>query len=133
LGELLLDWMWAQRPPAPVALLAAHLGVDRSTVISWLTTDRQPQPLQLLVLAQVTELPLTELARAADVPLERIMRQRDALWDYIEWEIRRSHVTPRDDDCEAFLERLSAERVVASSVIRRQDDRAARSGEDDET
>ncbi len=117
LGTLLVEWMWDQRPPVPVALLASRVGVDRSTLVSWLTTERQPQPLQLLALAQVTDLALTELTRAANVPLERLLRQRDVLWDYIEWEIRRSHSReaggiPQDVELEAFLERLSAERVA---------------------
>jgi transcriptional regulator with XRE-family HTH domain len=90
LGMLLVEWMWAQRPPTPVALLANRLGVDRSTLVSWLTTDRQPQPLQLLLLAQVTELPLADLAAAAAAPLERVLKQRAALFDYVLWESRRS-------------------------------------------
>jgi transcriptional regulator with XRE-family HTH domain len=124
--------MWRQRPPTPVAVLAARVGVDRSTLVNWLTTDRQPQPLQLLVLAQFTDLPLTELTRAVGVPTERIVRQRDALWDYVEWEIRRSHGMPADKDLEAFLERLSAERLLAAGAMQREEDVAARSNDDEE-
>ena len=104
--------------------------MDRSTLFSWLTTDRHPQPLQVLVLAQVTDLPLTELTRAVGLPTERIMRQRDALWDYVEWEIRRSHGMPADKDVEAFLERLSAERLLAAGAMQGEDDLAARSSDD---
>jgi transcriptional regulator with XRE-family HTH domain len=86
LGTLIVEWMWAQRPPTPVSVLAARVGVDRSTLVNWLTTDRQPQPLQLLLLSQVTELPLTGLASAADVPLERVLKQRAVLFDYVSWE-----------------------------------------------
>ena len=140
LGTLLVEWMWNERPPMPVALLASRVGVDRSTLVSWLTTERQPQPLQLLALAQVTDLALTELTRAANVPLERALRQRDALWDYLEWEIRRSHGREAGDmppvgDLQAFLERLSAERVLASGVLQREeerDERAARLSEAEE-
>jgi len=54
LGVQLVEWMWAQKPPVPVALLASRLGVERSTLYNWLTTGRKPQPLQLLVHSQVT-------------------------------------------------------------------------------
>jgi hypothetical protein len=100
------------------AALAALVCVDRSKLVKWLTTDRQPQPLQLLLLAQVTELPVTELARAGNVPLERALRQREALWDYIEWEIRRHHMFHPDDNLDAFMERLQGERTVALSGLR---------------
>jgi hypothetical protein len=74
------------------------------------------------------------------VPLERILRQRDALWDYLEWEIRRSHSreaggAPQDGELEAFLERLGAERVLASGVLQREEARgeqAARLSEEEE-
>jgi transcriptional regulator with XRE-family HTH domain len=116
LGALLVEWMWAQRPPAPVALLATRLGVDRSTLVNWLTSDRQPQPMQLLLLAQVTELPLATLASAADAPLERVLRQRDVLWDYVEWEVGHLHGTPHDQD-DVVLERLRDVREAARGAL----------------
>jgi transcriptional regulator with XRE-family HTH domain len=118
LGALLVEWMWRQRPPTPVAVLAARIGVDRSTLVSWLTTDRQPQPMQLLALSQVTELPVLALARAASVPEDRVLRQREALWDYVEWELRRHHFATPDDGFDTFLERLHAARGVARSGLR---------------
>jgi hypothetical protein len=90
LGTLLVEWMWAQRPPMPVALLARRVGVDRSTLFSWLTTDRQPQPLQLLLLAQVTGLGADRLSQAAGVPTERVTRQRETLYDYVLWDVERT-------------------------------------------
>ena len=77
LGVLLVEWMWAQKPPVPVALLASRVGVERTTLHSWLTTDRKPQAMQLLVLAQVTGLPALGLVRVAEIPEERVLRQRD--------------------------------------------------------
>jgi hypothetical protein len=115
---LLVEWMWAQKPPVPVALLASRVGVERSTLYNWLTTDRKPQPLQLLVLSQVTGLPALGLARIAEIPEERVLRQRDALWDYVEWEMRRHHFSLPDDEFDAFLERVRAERTVADSGLR---------------
>jgi len=82
--------MWAHRPPLPVALLASRVGVDRSTLVSWLTTDRHPQPLQLLIVAQVTALSVDDLAQAAGVPVERIPRQRQTLYDYVIWDVERT-------------------------------------------
>jgi hypothetical protein len=118
LGVVLVEWMWAQKPPVPVALLASRVGVERTTLHNWLTTDRKPQPLQLLVLSQVTGLPALELARVAEIPEERVLRQRDALWDYVEWELRRHHVSLPDDEFAAFMERVRAERDVALSGLR---------------
>jgi hypothetical protein len=108
LGVLLLDWMWAQRPPLPVTTLAAQVGVERTTLVSWLTTNRQPQPLQLLLLAQVTELPVADLAAAADVQLERVLKQRAVLFDYVCWELGRSGVIVDDEHSQvvAFLQNV---------------------------
>jgi transcriptional regulator with XRE-family HTH domain len=114
LGTLLVEWMWRQRPPTPVALLANRMGVDRSTLFSWLTTDRQPQPLQLLLLAQVTELPLEDLATAAGVPLERVLKQRAVLFDYVAWEVGRSGAIS-DDELPQLLSLMQEVRVAAVS------------------
>jgi hypothetical protein len=89
LGVALVEWMWAQKPPVPVALLASRVGVERTTLHSWLTTERKPHPTQLLLLSQVTELPALGLARVTEIPAERALRQRDALWDDVEWEVGR--------------------------------------------
>jgi hypothetical protein len=118
LGTLLVEWMWAQKPPMPVSLLASRIGVDRSTLFGWLTTDRKPQPMQLLVLSQVTGLPALGLARHAVIPEERVLRQREALWGYVEWEMRRMHVSMPNDEFDAFLEHVRAEREVALSDLR---------------
>jgi hypothetical protein len=114
LGKMLLEWMWAQRPPMPVALLASRVGVDRSTLFGWLTTDRQPQPLQLLLLAQATSLPITDMASAANVPLERVQRQHDVVFDYVTWEVKRAagDSVAAEDEREALLERLGAVRAT---------------------
>lgn len=124
LGTLLVEWMWAQRPPTPVALLASRVGVDRSTLFSWLTTDRQPQPLQLLLLAQVTSLPLTTLTSAADVLIERVMRQRDVLWDYVEWEMGGVGSTSDGGD-EVLLEQVRQARASARRAVARTNDAEA--------
>jgi transcriptional regulator with XRE-family HTH domain len=118
LGVLLVEWMWAQKPPTPVALLASRLGVERSTLYNWLTTERKPQPMQLLVLSQVTGLPVLSLARNTEVPAERVLRQRDMLWDYVEWELRRTHFSQPNEEFDAFLAQLRAEREVALSGLR---------------
>jgi transcriptional regulator with XRE-family HTH domain len=118
LGVLLVEWMWAQKPPVPVALLASRVGVERSTLSNWLTTDRKPQAMQLLVLAQVTGLPALGLARFAEIPEERVLRQRDALWDYVEWEMRRHHSSLPDDEFKSFMEQVRAERDVALDGLR---------------
>jgi len=97
LGALLVEWMWAQRPPLPVALLASRVGVDRSTLFGWLTTDRQPQPLQLLLLAQATELGADSLAQAAGVPIDRITRQRQTLYDYVLWDVEQTDLLTGND------------------------------------
>jgi hypothetical protein len=104
--------MWAHRPPLPVALLASRVGVDRSTLVSWLTTDRHPQPLQLLIVAQVTALSVDDLAQAAGVPVERIPRQRQTLYDYVIWDVERT--APLADDDRASL--TSALRAVREAA-----------------
>ena len=113
LGELLLDWMWAQRPPLPVTTLAARVGVDRTTLVLWMTTNRQPQPLQLLLLAQVTDLAVAELAAAADVPLERVLNQRAVLFDYVLWDVRHAH-TLSDVERATLVTQLADVRNTAS-------------------
>jgi hypothetical protein len=118
LGVLLVEWMWAQKPPVPVAPLASRVGVERTTLHNWLTTDRKPHPMQLLLLSQVTALPSLGLARVAEIPEERVVRQRDVVWDYVEWELRRHHFSVPDDEFAAFMERVRAARVGAESGLR---------------
>jgi hypothetical protein len=89
----------------PVALLASRVGVDRSTLFSWLAIERQPHPLQLLLLVQETELPLQEVATAASVPLERALRQRAVLFNYVAWEMGQSAIVTADER-RALLSRL---------------------------
>jgi len=100
----------------PVALLASRMGVDRSTLVSWLMTDRQPQPLQLLLLTHVTDLPLTELAAAADVPLERVLKQRAVLFDYVSWELGRSGAIP-DEERQGLVTFLQRVRDASTSAV----------------
>jgi hypothetical protein len=114
-GALLVEWMWRQRPPTPVAVLAARIGVDRSTLVSWLTTERQPQPLQLLLLAQVTELPLEDLAAAASVPLERVDKQRAVLFDYVSWETGRSGAVSNDERAHVLARLLAVRNTPPTS------------------
>jgi transcriptional regulator with XRE-family HTH domain len=123
-GALLVEWMWRQRPPTPVAVLAARIGVDRSTLVSWLTTERQPQPLQLLLLAQVTELPLEDLAAAASVQLERVHKQRAVLFDYVAWETGRSGAVSNDERAHV-LARLLAVRNTPPTFPNSEDARDA--------
>src|SRR5262249_36920393 len=73
----------------------------------------QPQPLQLLLLAQVTGLPLADLAAAADVPLERVRRQRSVVFDYVCWEVERSAIVP-DGERPALLSRLHHVRSIST-------------------
>ena len=51
--------------------------MKRTTLYNWLTTDRKPQPMEVLLLAQVTGLPALGLVRVAEIPEERVLRQRD--------------------------------------------------------
>jgi hypothetical protein len=110
LGLLLLDWMWVQRPPLPVAALAAQIGVDRSTLVMWLTTDRQPHPLQLLALAHVTGLRLPDLALAAQVDDLRVRRQRDFLWSYVCEEITRTSTSGATERADLLARLRAAQR-----------------------
>jgi transcriptional regulator with XRE-family HTH domain len=116
--------MWAQKPPNTTPQLARRMGVHPSTLNNWLTTDRQPQPVQLLVLSQVTGLPALGLARIAEIPEERVLRQRDVLWDYVEWEVRRRHSSDPDDELESFMKQVRAERDAALSGLRMEDEPA---------
>jgi hypothetical protein len=93
------------------------VGVDRSTLFDWLTTDRQPQPLQLLLLAQMSGLPVTALASAANLPLARVQHQRDVVFDYVTWEVQRAagesgESAASEDERDALLERLGAVRAT---------------------
>jgi hypothetical protein len=96
-----------------VALLASRVGVERTTLYNWLTTDRKPQPMQLLVRTQVTGLPALGLAGDAEIPEERVLRRRDTLWDYVEWEMQRTHESMPNDECDASLGQVRAEREAA--------------------
>jgi hypothetical protein len=75
--------------------LAARIGDERSTLTNDLTTDRQPRSLQLLLLAQMTDLPLAD--PAANTPLDRTLRQRALLFDYVCWEVGRSATVAVDE------------------------------------
>jgi transcriptional regulator with XRE-family HTH domain len=117
LGQALLDWMWEQKPPVTPPVLAARAGVERNTLMNWLTPRSQPQPLQVLALAQVTGLPLLHIARLAGVSADRVTRQRNFLWDYLEWEMRRFQTLRDDSNFAMFIERVHEARVVADAGI----------------
>jgi hypothetical protein len=46
-----------------------------------------------------------------------VLRQRDLLWDYEEWEMRRHDFSLPVDEFEAFLGRPGAARTVALSCL----------------
>jgi hypothetical protein len=60
------------------------------------------------------------LADAANASLDRVLSQRDVLWDYIEWEMKRLDLAPEGPD-EVCMTRLRVIHAVACGVLYRAD------------
>jgi hypothetical protein len=64
-ARILVEYMWAQRPPLQPAQFAARVGVRRQRLSTWLTTDTVPPPPVVMEVARGMGLPVRDLLIAA--------------------------------------------------------------------
>lgn len=79
-AALLQHYMWeVRRPPINPNRLAVELGVNRQTIVNWLS-GKKPLPDMLPLVAEKTQIPLATLYEAAGYPVpdddivERLIR-----------------------------------------------------------
>lgn len=64
-ARILVEYMWAQRPPLLPAQFAARMGTRKQALSSWLTSDATPPPQVVVRLARAMGLPVADLLIAA--------------------------------------------------------------------
>jgi len=65
IARLLVEYMWAQRPPLLPSQFAEQMGIPKQAVSRWLSAQADPDPAHLVRIAQRTPLRLSELFLAA--------------------------------------------------------------------
>ncbi len=67
--QLLLDYMWSQRPPLTNAQLGLRLGVNKGTIQHWIRYGHIPRPEMLGRMSDRLGIPLATLYQAAGYPV----------------------------------------------------------------
>ncbi len=61
IARLLVEYMWAQRPPLLPSQFAEQMGIPKQAVSRWLSAQADPDPAHLVRIAQRTPLRLLDL------------------------------------------------------------------------
>lgn len=64
-ARILVEYMWAQRPPLLPAQFASQMGVRKQALSNWLMSDATPPPPVIVRLARAMGLPVDKLLIAA--------------------------------------------------------------------
>jgi hypothetical protein len=113
-ARLLVEHMWAQRPPLQPAQFAARVGVRRQRLSSWLTSDAVPPPPVVMQVARGMGLPVRDLLIAAGhATAEDPLRDEDDAWALVTAEIGRRVVSLPHWDTVAPAQRAALVSVLA--------------------
>lgn len=109
LARLLVEYMWAQRPPLLPNQFAQRMGVRKQQVSSWLNSDATPSPTILVRLARGMARPVSELFIAAAYASEH-----DPLFDTEEtW----AHVLAEVQATPEFLALAEPQQVIVIGIL----------------
>lgn len=93
LAQLLVHYMWEQRPPLLPAQFADKVGISRQTISRILNQDTAPEPAALLRMARILAVPSQTLFMAAGYTTEA-----DPIYTGEEaWELVKQSITTSQD------------------------------------
>lgn len=83
-GRLLVEYMWAQRPPLVPNQFAERMGVRKQALSTWLNSDAVPAPPAVVRLARSMGRPVRELITAAGfAPADDPLFDTTDAWAYV--------------------------------------------------
>jgi transcriptional regulator with XRE-family HTH domain len=90
-AQLLVEYMWEQRPPLLPNQFAERMGVRKQALSTWLNTDAVPAPQVVVRLARGMGRPVRELMTAAGfAPADDPLLDITDAWEYVLHEIQRA-------------------------------------------
>lgn len=83
-ARVVVEYMWAQRPPLQPAQFAARVGVRRQRVATWLSTDAVPSPPVVMQVARGMGMSVRDLLIAAGhATADDPLLDREDAWDLV--------------------------------------------------